>query len=228
MILVTGATGFVGRHIVQELFSKGHSVRVLARDVEEAKKLFQKTSVEIWHGDATDADSLKGSMNGVHAVINLVGTLVDTRSTTFEDIHVKATQNLVNEAKAAGVQRFIQMSAANTRSNSESRYHQSKWAAEEIVRHSGLAYTILRPSLIFGKGDRLTSMLAMVMRFPINLLTGFKIPCFGPCEAHLISSANNLHIMQVFQSSFLFIILITFYSKDVLWFSMCLFLLLAP
>ena len=92
---------------------------------------------------------MEGGLNGVDAVVHLVGIISEVGQNTFENVHTRGTENIVAVARAAGMKRFIHMSALGTRPNAASRYHQSKWAAEEIVRQSGLAWTIFRPSIIF-------------------------------------------------------------------------------
>src|SRR4030095_206610 len=85
----------------------------------------------------------------------------------FDALHTRATQNMLAVARAAEVKRFLHMSALGTRPDAQSRYHRTKWAAEQAVRISGLDWTIFRPSVIFGRGDELVSMLAgMIRRLP--------------------------------------------------------------
>ncbi len=165
-ILVTGATGFVGREILQQLHSSGHAIRVLARDANSlsAKNAASRCNAEIHAGDVLRPVTLESGMTGIDAVIHLVGIISEVAEQTFEHVHTDGTRNIVTAAKRAGVKRFVQMSALGTRPNAASRYHQTKWAAEELVRASGLDWTIFRPSIIYGPGDLFVNLFANMSR----------------------------------------------------------------
>ncbi|MCE0497133.1 MAG: complex I NDUFA9 subunit family protein [Methylacidiphilales bacterium] len=168
MILVTGGTGFVGREVVRELLALGYTVRLLARDPKKAVRLGRWPSVEIVAGDALKPDTLPAAVAGVDAVIHLIGIIAETARVSFEQAHVEATHNVLAAAKQAGVTRWIQMSAAGTRPHAVSRYHITKWEAEELVRRSGLDWTIFRPSLIYGydERDRFLNLLRLAVAGP--------------------------------------------------------------
>src|SRR5690348_4575534 len=143
-VFVTGATGFVGGAIVQQLQQEGHSVRMLVRN-KSLGETRAPTGADIHIGNVLDAESLRGALKGTDAVIHLVGIISEVGQSTFENIHVRGTGNVVAAAKGQGIKRFLHMSALGTRANAVSRYHKTKWEAEEIVRCSGLEYTIFRP-----------------------------------------------------------------------------------
>jgi NADH dehydrogenase len=109
--------------------------------------------------------SLEGSLTGCDAVMNLAGIISEAGENTFKNVHVLGTRNLLAAAKAAGIKRFIQMSAMGTRANAVARYHQTKWLAEESVRASGLDFTILRPSIIYGRHDHFVNLFAGMAKF---------------------------------------------------------------
>lgn len=162
MIAITGATGFIGREVVRKAREAGVPVRAVVRDPRTARL---PADVEIFHGNVLHAPSLEGALAGCRAVIHLVGIINEWRENTFQRAHVVATQNVLDAAKRAGVKRWIQMSAVGTRPDAPSEYHRTKWAAEEAVRKSGLAWTIFRPSLVYGEGDRGLNRLAAVVRW---------------------------------------------------------------
>ncbi|PLY04622.1 MAG: NAD-dependent dehydratase [Desulfuromonas sp.] len=171
-VFVTGATGFVGRQIVQQLLDNQHTVRALVRGPDAFPP---QPDLETVVGDVTSAESLTDLLSGCEAVIHLVGIIREFggRDITFERLHTLATGNIVAAAQAQGVQRYIQMSANGTRANAVSRYHQTKWAAEEIVRGSQLDWTIFRPSLIYGPNDEFVNMLAgLIRRLPVVPVMG--------------------------------------------------------
>ena len=139
------------------------------------------TSVEVVYGDVTELATLQGDMNGCDAVIHLVGIIDENRpkGTTFERIHVRGTRTVVEEAKAAGIRRFVHMSANGADAEGDSAYQTTKWRAEEIVREAGFEVTVIfRPSIIFGDpgADRVefASRLAdtLVAAFPVLPILG--------------------------------------------------------
>ena len=127
---------------------------------------------------------------GCDAVIHLVGIISEAGRNTFENVHTRGTQNVVGAAIQAGVRRFVHMSALGTRANAVSRYHQTKWAAEEIVRHSGLDHTIFRPSLIFGPEDHFVNLFARMSRFsPVLPVMGPGKARFQPVAVEVVAEA---------------------------------------
>jgi NADH dehydrogenase len=164
ILAVTGATGFVGRAIVRQARAEGFAVRAIVRDLNAAAGWAGCDGVELFHGNVIFAPSLEHAFEGANAVIHLVGIIHEWRENTFQRVHTDATINVVDAAKKAGVKRYIHMSALGTRPDAHSRYHQTKWAAEEYVRRSGLAWTIFRPSLIYGPDDKSINVLANLLR----------------------------------------------------------------
>jgi uncharacterized protein YbjT (DUF2867 family) len=163
MILVTGGTGFVGSHLIKRMRQEGLPVRTIVRDPDKAETL-KDLGVDVVKGDVSDIASLEKAATGVERVIHLVGIIQEAPGATFQGVHVDGTRNVINAAKLSGVRHFFYQSALGTRPNAKSEYHQTKWAAEEIVRASGIPYTILRPSLIYGPGDQFTLRLSEMIR----------------------------------------------------------------
>lgn len=161
-VFIAGGTGFVGEHLTAELLKRGHELILLSHagsgKVQPGSTLQQ--------GDVTAPESYQQVMKGCDAVINLVGIIREfpARGITFERLHVEATAGMAQATQHAGVLRYIQMSALGTRLDAVSGYHRTKWRGEEIVRGSGLAWTIFRPSLIFGPRDAFVNMLAGNLR----------------------------------------------------------------
>jgi NADH dehydrogenase len=152
-VLVTGASGFVGHVVVDALLRRGHEVTALVRDPARSADLAGK-GVRLVTGDVLEPTTIERAAAGREAVVHLVGVIVEPKPLTFDDLHRRATENVLAAAKAAGVRRYLHMSANGTRPDAESPYHTSKWAGEEAVRASGLDWTIFRPSLIFGGSRR--------------------------------------------------------------------------
>ena len=173
MILVTGATGFVGRQLVKRLRQEGLAVRAIVRNPAKATELTD-LGVEAAAGDISDQPSLDAAAKGCERVIHLVGIIQEGRGFTFRSVHVEGTARVLEAAKKAGMKQFFFQSALGTRENAKSEYHKTKWEAEQLVKASGLSYTILRPSLIYGSGDLFTIRLAdMIKRSPF-------LPVIGP------------------------------------------------
>jgi uncharacterized protein YbjT (DUF2867 family) len=159
-VAVTGATGFIGRYLTQALVERGRPVRALARDARKAGRVLpQSDQVEIVEGDIFDAASLDELCAGADAVVHLIGIRCEKRpAVTFERLHVEATKNAISAAKRAEISRYLQMSALGTRPEARSAYHQTKFAAEQAVRASGLDWTIIRPSLVIGPDGEFLQM----------------------------------------------------------------------
>jgi NADH dehydrogenase len=170
-LFISGGTGFVGGHLIQELLARGHTLKLLARKLKSA----ENTAVEVVGGDVTSPGDCSKAAAGCDAVINLVGIIREfpSQGVTFESLHVEETRNMIAAAQQNGIKRYLQMSALGSRAGAVSGYHRSKYAAEELVVASGLDYTIFRPSLIFGSKDAFVNMLAdFIRRFSVVPVIG--------------------------------------------------------
>ena len=191
-VFVTGGSGFVGEAVLEQLHATGHRCRLLvrhphARPVQVAVAHY---GLELHHGDVTDPSSLAGALTGIEAVIHLVGIISEAGQATFERVHVEGTRNLLAAALAAGVGRFVHMSALGTRPHAVSRYHKSKWAAEELVRGAALDSTLFRPSLIFGPHDQFVNLFSRLIRFsPVVPLLGNPGARFQPVAVETVAAA---------------------------------------
>jgi NADH dehydrogenase len=162
--------------------------------VQEA---ISRWGAELRVGDVLEAASLTVALDGVEAVVHLVGIISEIGESTFENVHGRGTQNIVVAAQKAGVRRFVHMSALGTRPNAASRYHQSKWIAEELFRHSGLDYTIFRPSLIFGPQDQFINLFARIIRLsPVVPLMGGPHTRFQPVCVETVGAAFTRSLSQ--------------------------------
>ena len=178
-IFITGGTGFVGSRIT-EVLSRNHHVRLLIRPGSHASL---PTGVESMMGDVTDRESLRGKLEGCTTVVHLVAIIEEHGAATFDSVIRQGTVNILDEAKAAGVKRFIFMSALGAHRDPNYGYHTAKYEAEEAVKASGIDYTIFRPSVIFGEGDGFISVLAGVVKsFPITPIAGTGKAKFQPVQ----------------------------------------------
>jgi nucleoside-diphosphate-sugar epimerase len=156
-VLVTGASGFVGSAVVEELLSRNFAVTALVHRYPLKIGAGQVKSVQ---GDLFNDRALDEAMRGCDAVVHLVGIIMEkpARGITFERIHFQGTKNVVDAAKRKGIKRFVHMSALGSRPDAVSNYHKTKFAAEQYLRASGLEWTIFRPSLIHGPGGEFMRM----------------------------------------------------------------------
>ena len=171
-IVVLGGTGFVGSHLVPRLHAAGHRITVLSRNREQHRELGVLPRVRVENANVHDADSLARRLEGADAAINLVGILNERGSDGrgFEKAHVALTETLIAACRKTGVRRILQMSALRA-GEGASHYLRTRFDAETRVRNSGLAWTIFRPSVIFGPGDglffRFASLLSVVPVLPL-------------------------------------------------------------
>jgi uncharacterized protein YbjT (DUF2867 family) len=173
VILVTGGTGFVGPSIVHRLRAEDRPVRCLVRDPDRADTL-AAWGCELARGDVTDRDSVGRAVEGCEVVVHLVA-IIQGKPEQFERIMVQGTRNVVEAAKAAGIRRFVLMSALGTSEETKdlSPYFGAKWQMEQMVKSSGLEHVIFRPSFVFGKGGGALKTFQRVVRLsPV-------IPVFG-------------------------------------------------
>ena len=172
-ILVTGANGFIGPKIVHELRAAGHDVRALVRRPERAGSL-TAWGAEVVAGDVTDAASMTAAAAGCTHVVHLVA-IIQGRPDQFRRVMIDGTRNVIAAAQAAGVERFVLMSALGTTEETKDLvpYYNAKWAEEQDVLASGLEHTIIRPSFVFGPGGgALATFVRQVRYSPVVTVIG--------------------------------------------------------
>jgi len=174
MILVTGAGGWVGTHLIKRLCAIGLPVRALVRSraaVERSRPL----PVAVCCGSLNDRDSLNAALRGARQVVHLAGTFRESARETFESVHQQGTRHLVEAARDAGIHHLVYVSTLGAAPDRIYPFVRSKWLAEAEVRGSGLPFTILRPSLLFGEGDRfLTPMVRFIRMSPYAVIPGYE------------------------------------------------------
>jgi NADH dehydrogenase len=162
-VFLTGGTGFVGRTVCRELVSAGHKVRLLVRPGSRSgNRAGASPGVQVHVADPAVERQLRDALRGCDAVIHLIGIIREIGSQTFENVHTRLTRQFLTAASAENVPRWVHMSALGTRPGAASHYHQTKWAAEESVRASAIAWTIFRPSMIYGSEDEFTNLFARI------------------------------------------------------------------
>jgi len=164
-IVILGGTGFVGSHLVPRLHADGHTITVLSRNREQHRDLGVLPRTRVVTADIHDPDALRKELAGADVCINLVGILNERGNdgSGFRKAHVELTASAIAACESAGVARYVQMSALRA-GEGESFYLKTRGEAEARVRASRLAWTIFRPSVIFGPGDGLFFRFASLLR----------------------------------------------------------------
>jgi NADH dehydrogenase len=191
--LVTGATGFLGREVVRALSSRDVEVRCLVRSPGR-ERLMVGQRVDVHYGNVGDPAALRAAFHNVDVVVHLVAVIREKADVTFQTVNARGTQNVVEAARNAGVGHFVQMSAIGAADDPRYPYLRSKWQAEQAIKDSGLPYTILRASLMFGEGDEpFNTVAGLVRAFPLVPIPGPGTNRFQPMAvdevAHCIADA---------------------------------------
>lgn len=152
-IAITGGTGFVGRNLAERLRSATGGV------AGEPVIIARSTGIPI-----DDVDALTPAFEGCDAVAHFAGINREIGEQTYERVHVRGTAAVIEAAQRAGVRKVVLLSFLRARPNCGSPYHESKWAAEELLRASGLDYTILKAGMIYGRGDHLVDHLSRIVQ----------------------------------------------------------------
>lgn len=184
-VTVFGASGFIGRHLVQRLARRGMRVKAAVRRPQRALFLApmgdvgQVVPVGI---DIRDEASVASAIAGADMVVNLVGLLYESAGNgRFQDVHVTSAARVARLAQQAGVQRLIHMSALGADRNSNAAYARTKGEGEEAVRAAFSGATIIRPSIVFGPEDDFFNRFATMAQFaPALPLIGGGATRFQP------------------------------------------------
>jgi NADH dehydrogenase len=159
-IAITGGTGFVGGHLAERLRLDGH----------EVVKIGRRAGV-----DVTDASALARAFASCEAVVHCAGINREIGRQTYQRVHVDGTAAVAEAAEKAGVSRLVILSFLRARPDGPTTYHRSKWAAEVMVRNSGLSWTVLKAGVIYGHGDHLLDHVSRAIQtFPLFGLVGLR------------------------------------------------------
>ncbi len=177
-VAITGGTGFVGGHLAAALSAGGHEAVVLARGVDHrpwAQEVLDRPGVSSVRVGVGDREGLVRAFDGCDAVAHCAGINREIGTQTYDAVHVCGTANVVGAAEEAGVGRLATVSFLRARPGCGSAYHESKWAAEELVRASSCTWTVLKPGMMFGQGDHMLDHLSHALHtFPIFLGMGHR------------------------------------------------------
>lgn len=169
-IAITGGTGFIGHHLAQSLAGEGFEVVLVARHRGDEPN---SRGMSFVSSDLSDAAVLRSAFEGCDAVAHCAGINRELRQQTYQRVHIEGTQNVIEAALNVGVTKVVLMSFLRARPNCGSPYHESKWAAEHLIRASGLDYTIIRASMVYGRGDHMLDHLSHALHtFPFFAMVG--------------------------------------------------------
>jgi NADH dehydrogenase len=187
-IAVIGGGGFIGSYIAERLVEQDVELTIPTRHPERAKELILLPKARVVRADVHDGAALKRLLAGHDAVVSMVGILHGSRQ-AFERAHVELPRKIVAACQALGIRRLVHISALGADVNGPSLYQQSKGQGEAVVMQSGLDWTILRPSAVFGRGDRFLTLFADLARtLPVLPLAGADT-CFAPVWADDVARA---------------------------------------
>ena len=181
-VAITGGTGFVGRHLARELVARGHKAVLIARGKDmRDESTYKLAGTSFFASDLSNAAELQRAFSGCEAVAHCAGINREIGAQTYQRVHVEGTRHVVEAAWQADVRKIVLLSFLRARPNCDSAYHESKWAAEEIVRGSGLDYTNFKAGVIYGRGDHMLDHLSRALHtFPIFGLVGMKEKAIRP------------------------------------------------
>ena len=194
-IVLVGGSGFLGRYICRALVAAGHEVVVLGRNPAKMERIPQLRGAETVRGDVTDPASLRGVLDGADAVATAVGfpnypVELPRKGLTFDRYEREATAHLLEEASRASVARYFYLSGVNVDPLSDKNWYRAKGRAEELIRSSGIDYSILRPSWAYGPEDRALNRFRTIARFsPIVPKPGVKVQRIPPVYVEDIALA---------------------------------------
>ncbi len=184
MILITGATGYVGQHLVSRLAAQGEPLRCLVRDTKKAARILPTQGIEFVRGDTTQPASLEAAVRNVDTIVHTAFITADHKQSAgnrYEETNVQGTANLIEAAKDAKVKRIIEMSGLGTKPDKAGSYMQGRYLAEKMLKESGLDWTIIQPSVLFGKGAPFIKGLTDLIRTaPVVPLIGGGKTMFQP------------------------------------------------
>ena len=165
---VFGGTGFLGRRVVKHLLEGEFSIRVASRHPERTGALFESINADI-----NDDRSVIAAVAGVEGVVNAVSLYVESGQQTFHSVHVTGAARVARLAREAGVKHLIHVSGIGSDAGSASPYIRSRGEGEKVVRDAFPAATLIRPSVMFGRGDAFVGPVAKMLRhLPVFPLFG--------------------------------------------------------
>jgi uncharacterized protein YbjT (DUF2867 family) len=188
VLLLTGATGVVGRALLRRLTAAGEPVRCLVRDPRGLGS--DRVRVQIALGDLADPPSFRNAMRGVRTVVHLAAAIRDQPAGSIEELNGIATWRMVRAAERAGVEQFVFMSSLGAASHDRTRFLRAKALAERAVLASDVRHTVFAPSLVYAPGDMFTTLVErLAMLLPVMPVSGRGQAVYQPIWADDVADA---------------------------------------
>lgn len=181
MILLTGATGVIGKALLPRLLDDGHDVRAFVRNPRRLGA--ERVRVQLALGELADPHSYRNALRGVDTVIHLAATIRDQRGAGIQELNGLATARLVRAAEAGGVKRFVFFSALNATEFQRTRFFRAKAAAERAVLDSSMKTTVFAPSIVYDPSDRWITVLRRLSLLPVLPISGDGRALYQPIWA---------------------------------------------
>jgi NADH dehydrogenase len=176
--ILTGATGFLGRHLAREMARRGMDFCALVRPTSDTADL-RRLGVECRVGDLTDRSSLEKAFQGCEAAIHLAAAADVSDPATNKAVNVQGVRNLIEAARSAGTRRIVFLSSTCAGRKFRDAYGESKLAGERLFQAAPLDVTILRPTMIYGAGSKeFSTFVNAIRRLPV-------VPLIGPGTFHV-------------------------------------------
>ena len=170
--LVTGATGFLGRRVVPALQQRRHEVSCLVHSPGR-ERIYPPRTVDVHYGNVMQPGTLTAAFQDADVVVHLVGIIRRHRGAGYDQVNREGVANVAAAARESGVKHLVLLSAIGAAEDRAYPYLHSKWQGERAVVNSGVPYTIIRSSIVFGAGDEfLNSLAALVRVFPLTPVIG--------------------------------------------------------
>jgi len=204
-IAVLGGSGFIGGYLVLSLLQMGRHLNLLSHRTSP-DFISPRGRINTFKGSIDDESGLEACFKGCDQVYHLIGIIAETKTKTFRKTVAEGTARVVAAAQKAGVKKIVYLSALGTEPNSDIAYFRTKYEAEQLIINSGLDYTIFRPSIVYGVGDKFINRLASMVRFsPILPVIGDGRYRLQPvyveelCAVMALASARDITSRKIYE-----------------------------
>jgi NADH dehydrogenase len=195
VLLLTGATGSVGRALLRRLTAAGEPVRCLVRDPRGLGS--DRVRVQIALGDLADPPSFRNAMRGVKTVVHLAAAIRDQPAGSIEELNGIATWRMVRAAERAGIEHFVFMSSLGAERHNRARFLRAKALAEDAVLASDVRHTVFAPSMIYAPGDIFMTLLErMALLLPVMPVSGRGQALYQPIWAEDVADCVMAALAQ--------------------------------
>lgn len=193
---VFGGTGFLGRRVVSSLLGRGHRVRVAARHPDRRPDLLESGRADPVEVDIFDRNAVAGALDGAAGAVNATSLYVETNNVSFEDMHVNAAARLAEDARRAGVPCLVQLSGIGADPDADDAFIRARGRGETAVRAAFESAVLVRPSVMFGKGDAFLSAIRRLVRMPLSPLFGSGATLLQPALVNDVADGITTLLTQ--------------------------------